>query len=196
MPRIKPWAGWEARMQPLCNAEFFFCEISVGVEKVKFPDFIWTGMTRGKKSFRSKVRNFQTTTNIWRKRKLGANFFSVWIQFLFSPADNLFPYSVWNSFIFWQHSNPWPSLAKSCSWLARSFLGGTEPTVVGHDMNLIKLNFLADCFLKIVHSRPLCLFYLNVQLIDKILLMVGFEPGISGVRSNRFTNWATTTARL
>ena len=33
-----------------------------------------------------------------------------------------------------------------------------------------------------------------VQLIDKILPMSGFELQISGVRSNRSTNWATTTA--
>ena len=33
-----------------------------------------------------------------------------------------------------------------------------------------------------------------VQLIDKILQMTGFEPWISGVGSNRSTNWATTTA--
>ena len=48
------------------------------------------------------------------------------------------------------------------------------------------------------HSQPLflyfCLFYVNVQLINKILRMLGFEPQISGVRSDRSNNWATTTA--
>ena len=42
------------------------------------------------------------------------------------------------------------------------------------------------------HSRPLFLyfqlFYLNVQLVDKILPMLGFEPLISGVGSDRSTN--------
>ena len=46
--------------------------------------------------------------------------------------------------------------------------------------------------------RPLflyfCLFFLNVQLVDKILMMLGFEPLISGVGKDHSTNWATTTA--
>ena len=50
------------------------------------------------------------------------------------------------------------------------------------------------------HSPPLflylCLFFLNVQLVDKILPMLGFEPQISGVGSNCSTNWATTIAHL
>ena len=54
-------------------------------------------------------------------------------------------------------------------------------------------------FLRMGHSQPLflcfCLFYFNAQLVDKILLMLGFEPRVSGVRSDRSTNWATTTAR-
>ena len=48
-------------------------------------------------------------------------------------------------------------------------------------------------------SRPLFLyfrlFYFNVQLVDKILPMLGFEPQISGVGSHCSTNWATTTAQ-
>ena len=47
------------------------------------------------------------------------------------------------------------------------------------------------------HSRPhfpyFHLFYLNVQLVNKILLMLGFEPQISGFGSDHSTNWATTT---
>ena len=54
-------------------------------------------------------------------------------------------------------------------------------------------------FLRMGHSQPLflcfCLFYFNAQLVDKILLMLGFDPRVSGVRSDRSTNWATTTAR-
>ena len=34
------------------------------------------------------------------------------------------------------------------------------------------------------------------QLVDKILLMSGFELQISGVSSNTSTNWATTTALI
>ena len=37
-------------------------------------------------------------------------------------------------------------------------------------------------------------FLLNVQLEDKILLQLEFEPRISGVGSNCFTNWATISA--
>ena len=48
------------------------------------------------------------------------------------------------------------------------------------------------------HSRPhfpyFHLFYLNVQLVNKILLMLGFEPQISGFGSDHSTNWATTPA--
>ena len=47
-------------------------------------------------------------------------------------------------------------------------------------------------FLKMGHSWPLFLyfrlFFLNVQVVDKILPMLGFEPRISGVRSDRSTN--------
>ena len=39
------------------------------------------------------------------------------------------------------------------------------------------------------------LLYFNVQLVDKILPMLGFEQRISGVGSDRSTNWATTTAQ-
>ena len=49
------------------------------------------------------------------------------------------------------------------------------------------------------NSRPLFLyfhlFFLNVQLVDKIVLTLGFEPRISDVRSDRSTNWAITTAQ-
>ena len=38
------------------------------------------------------------------------------------------------------------------------------------------------------------LFYFNVELVDKSLPVLGFKPWISGVRSDRFTNWATTIA--
>ena len=46
------------------------------------------------------------------------------------------------------------------------------------------------------HSRPLLLYFrlFALHLVDKILAMVGFEPRISGVRSDRSTNWATNTA--
>ena len=38
-----------------------------------------------------------------------------------------------------------------------------------------------------------CLFYFYVQLVDNILLMLGFKLSISGVGSYRSTNWTTTT---
>ena len=51
---------------------------------------------------------------------------------------------------------------------------------------------LVKPFLKMGHSWRLflyfCLFYLNVQLIDKILPMLGFEPRITGIGSDRTTN--------
>ena len=34
------------------------------------------------------------------------------------------------------------------------------------------------------------------NVVDEILPMRGFEPRISGVRSDHSTNWATTTAHL
>ena len=56
---------------------------------------------------------------------------------------------------------------------------------------LVQFNF------KKRQSRILFLYfsilYTNVQLVHWILLMAGFELQISGVGSNRFTNWATTT---
>ena len=49
------------------------------------------------------------------------------------------------------------------------------------------------------HSRPLFLhfrlFYLAVQLVDKILLMLGFELHISGIESDCCANCATPSAR-
>ena len=54
-------------------------------------------------------------------------------------------------------------------------------------------------FLKMGHSRRLFLyfrlFYLNVQLLDKSLPMLGFEPCISSVGSDCSTNCATTIAQ-
>ena len=51
---------------------------------------------------------------------------------------------------------------------------------------------------KMGHFRPLFLyfrlFFLNAQLVDKILPMLGFKPRISGVGSDRSTYWANTTA--
>ena len=47
-------------------------------------------------------------------------------------------------------------------------------------------------FIKMNHSLPLFLyvrlFYLNVQLVDKILPMLGFELWICNVGGNRYTN--------
>ena len=53
------------------------------------------------------------------------------------------------------------------------------------------------------HSRPLfiyfCLFntvdikQVNKQMFNKILPIIGVEPRISGIESDRSTNWATTT---
>ena len=37
-------------------------------------------------------------------------------------------------------------------------------------------------------------FHFNVQLVDEILSMLGFKLSISGVGSDRSTNWATTIA--
>ena len=57
--------------------------------------------------------------------------------------------------------------------------------------NLIELP-LGVHFFSMGHSRPLyfnCrLFYVNVQLVDKILPMLGFEPLISGIKSDSSTN--------
>ena len=53
-------------------------------------------------------------------------------------------------------------------------------------------------FLKMDHSEPLVFFifvFSNVQLVDKTSQMSGLEPRISGVGSDRSTNWATTTAQ-
>ena len=54
-------------------------------------------------------------------------------------------------------------------------------------------------FLKMGHSRSLflsfCLFNFNVEFVDEILPMLGFKPWISGIRSDRSINWATTSAR-
>ena len=53
--------------------------------------------------------------------------------------------------------------------------------------------------IKMGHSWSLFLYfrllYLN-ELVAKILPMSGFEAGISGVRSNRSTNWATIVASV
>ena len=62
----------------------------------------------------------------------------------------------------------------------------------------------AVLFLKALKDGPfpasfslfLSFFYLNVQLVDKILPILGFEPRISGVVSHCSTNWATTTAQV
>ena len=57
-----------------------------------------------------------------------------------------------------------------------------------------------DVFLKMVHSRPLFSLFSSFQYavdskqmfnINKFLLMTGFETRISGIRSDRSTNWAT-----
>ena len=52
-------------------------------------------------------------------------------------------------------------------------------------------------FLKVGHTRSRFLYfrllYLNVQLVVKMLPILGFEPHISGARSDRSTNWVTTT---
>ena len=56
----------------------------------------------------------------------------------------------------------------------------------------MKINFFKD------ESIPAYLFifvFSIVQLVDKILPMSGFELEISGVWSDRSTNWATATAR-
>ena len=53
-------------------------------------------------------------------------------------------------------------------------------------------NWFDQLFLKMGHSRSLflyfCLFYFNVQLVDKILPMLVFELGISDVGSDCSTN--------
>ena len=50
------------------------------------------------------------------------------------------------------------------------------------------------------HSWPLFLYFsllfLNVQLVNKILRMLGFERQISYIGSNPPTNRATTTAQI
>ena len=53
------------------------------------------------------------------------------------------------------------------------------------------LNKFVFCFLKMGHSWPLFLYFvfpIQLQLVDKTLPMLGFEPRISGVGSNRSTN--------
>ena len=56
-------------------------------------------------------------------------------------------------------------------------------------------------FLKMGHSRPLFLYFSSFQYtvdkmfnINKLLPMTGFEPRISGIGSDRSTNWVTTTS--
>ena len=59
-------------------------------------------------------------------------------------------------------------------------------------------------FKKMGHSRPLLLYFRLFNTVDskqinvrfKSLLVYGFEPRTSGIRSDRTTNWATTTAHL
>ena len=51
----------------------------------------------------------------------------------------------------------------------------------------IKMPFLASYYF---------IFFLNEQLEDKFLRMLGFEPWISDVGSDRSTNWATNTTQM
>ena len=59
-------------------------------------------------------------------------------------------------------------------------------------------------FKKMGHSQPLFLFLSfqytvdRIKMIDinKFLPMTGFKPWTSGIRSNRSTNWATTTTQI
>ena len=70
------------------------------------------------------------------------------------------------------------------------FKNKTEPWVVP---------IIKRYFFKMGHSQPLFLnfhlFYFNVQLVDKILPMLGFKLPISGVGSDYSINWVTTTAQ-
>ena len=53
-------------------------------------------------------------------------------------------------------------------------------------------------FLNLGHFRPLFPLFLTFQQLSISLLispMTGFEPGISGIWSDRSANWATTTSR-
>ena len=59
----------------------------------------------------------------------------------------------------------------------------------GNDPKLIE-----DCYF--FKDGPLFYKQFVENLIDKILLMTGFEPRISVVRSDHSTNWATTSAQL
>ena len=57
----------------------------------------------------------------------------------------------------------------------------------------VALSVAAALLFKLGHSRPLFLYFhlfciLNVQLVDIILPMTGFEPQISSVGSDRFAN--------
>ena len=46
-----------------------------------------------------------------------------------------------------------------------------------------------------LNRKMLNLFYLKVQQVDEILPILGFEPRIFGVGSDRSSNWATTTTQ-
>ena len=56
-------------------------------------------------------------------------------------------------------------------------------------------------FKKVGHSRPLFIYFRlfntvdNKQMLNKILPMTGVKPRASGIKSDRSTNWATTTSR-
>ena len=69
----------------------------------------------------------------------------------------------------------------------------------GPTIHLVPIIFII--FLKVGHSRPLfiyfCLFNTadNKQMFNKILPMTGVEPWTSGIKSDRSTNWATTTSQ-
>ena len=63
---------------------------------------------------------------------------------------------------------------------------------------MARIIFLLRLFLKVGHSQPFfsILVFSIILLVDKILLMTGFEPRIYGVGSGRCTNSATTSALL
>ena len=61
------------------------------------------------------------------------------------------------------------------------------------EIRSIQVLHIGSQFFKLCHSQPLLLDFRIFNTVDIKFVMTGFEPRTSGVRSNRSTNWATTT---
>ena len=97
-----------------------------------------------------------------------------------------------------------PSIKLSHLWTKSTFCPTFEFVRKFDRINKLKLEFVSTrkpFVLKIRLYSPLLHLHLfsSLDTVDrgyfKILQMTWFEPRISGVGSDRYTNWATTTAR-